>query len=112
MATIKIALDRYVYEDIYPAFKVATDEKDKTALINQKFLNFLAARNLVLTGSEPLMTADVGSGPCDTLIKYLTGVHFPGGFTVRATDFIPDYADSTRGTAVQNLLVAQTSGML
>jgi hypothetical protein len=112
MATSKIALDRYVYEDIYPAFKAATDEKEKTARINQTFLNFLAARNLILTGSEPLMTADIGCGPCDTLIKYLTGVDFPGGFTVRATDFIPDYADSARGTALRNLVAAQTSGTL
>ncbi len=112
MATTKIALDRYVYEDIYPAFKAATDEKEKTARINQTFLNFLAARNLVLTGCEPLMTADIGSGPCDTLIKYLTGVEFPGGFTIRATDFIPDYTDSARGIALLNLAAAQTSGTL
>jgi hypothetical protein len=112
MATNKITLDRYVYEDIYPAFKAATDEKEKTARINQTFLNFLAARNLVLTGYEPLMTADIGSGPCDTLIKYLTGVEFPSGFTIRATDFIPDYTDSARGIALLNLAAAQTSGAL
>jgi hypothetical protein len=112
MATNKITLDRYVYEDIYPAFKAATDEKEKTARINQTFLNFLAARNLVLTGYEPLMTADIGSGPCDTLIKYLTGVEFPSGYTIRATDFIPDYTDSARGIALLNLAAAQTSGAL
>jgi hypothetical protein len=112
MTTTKIALDRYVYEDIYPAFKAATDEKEKTARINQTFLNFLAARDLVLTGSEPLMTADLGSGPCDTLIKYLTGINFPGGFIVRATDFIADYADSAQGSALRNLIAAQTSGTL
>src|SRR5215472_261871 len=112
MATTKIALDRYLYEDIYPAFKAATDEKEKTARINQTFLNFLVARNLVLTGSEPLMTADIGSGPCDTLIRYLTGVAFAGGFSVRATDFIPEYADSAGGTALRNLAAAQTSGTL
>jgi hypothetical protein len=112
MATTKILLDRYVYEDIYPAFKAATDEKEKTARINQTFLNFLAARNLVLTGCEPLMTADIGSGPCDTLIKYLTGVEFAGGFTIRATDFIPDYTNSARGIALANLAAAQTSGAL
>jgi hypothetical protein len=112
MATTKIALDHYVYEDIYPAFKTATDEKEKTAWINQAFLNFLVARNVVLTGCEPLMTADIGSGPCDTLIKYLSGVKFPGGFSVRATDFIPDYADPARGTALRNLVAAQISGTL
>jgi hypothetical protein len=31
MATIKIALDRYAYEDIYPAFKAATGGAAKTA---------------------------------------------------------------------------------
>src|SRR5215472_12233768 len=112
MSIAKIDLDRYVYEDIYPAFKAATDEKEKTARINQIFLNFLVARNVILTGYEPLMTADIGSGPCDTLIKYLTGVKFPGGFSVRATDFIPDYADSARGTALRNLVAAQASGTL
>jgi hypothetical protein len=112
MATTKIVLDRYVYEDIYPAFKAATDEKEKTARMNRRFLNFLAARNLVLTGSGPLMTADIGSGPCDTVVKYLTGVNFPGGFAIRATDFLPEYADSARGTALHNLRSAQTSGAL
>jgi hypothetical protein len=112
MASTKISLDRYVYEDIYPAFKAATDEKEKTARINQTFLNFLATRNLVLTGCEPLMTADIGSGPCDTLIKYLTGVEFPGGFTIRATDFIAEYTDSARGIALRNLAAAQASGTL
>jgi len=112
MTTTKIALDRYVYEDIYPAFKAATDEKEKTAQINQTFLNVLAARNLVLTGREPLMTADIGSGPCDTLIKYLAGIDFLRSFIVRATDFIPDYADSAGGTALRNLIAAQTTGTL
>ncbi|HJU11078.1 MAG TPA: hypothetical protein VJ728_09380 [Candidatus Binataceae bacterium] len=112
MATAKIALDHYIYEDIYPAFKTATDEKEKTARINRRFLNALAMRKLVLTGSAPLMTADIGSGPCDTLIKYLTGVDFSGGFIIRATDFIPDYADSANGTALHNLLTAQMSGTL
>jgi hypothetical protein len=111
MTTAKIALDHYIYEDIYPAFKAATDEKEKTARINQAFLNFLVARNL-LAGSEPLMTADIGSGPCDTVIKYLTGVRFTGGLIIRATDFIPEYADSARGTAVRNLLAVQTNGAL
>lgn len=110
MASTKIALAHYVYEDIYPAFKAATDEKEKTARIKQQFLNFIAARNLVLTGREPLMTADIGSGPCDTLIQYLSGIEFPGGFTVRATDFIPEYTDSLRGIALSILAAAQTRG--
>src|SRR5229473_3016013 len=72
----RIKLDRYVYEDIYPAFKAATDEKQITANINRTFLNYLAKRNLILTGDSPVAVADIGCGPCDTLIKYLTGVVF------------------------------------
>jgi hypothetical protein len=112
METIKNALDRYVYEDAYPAFKEATDEKQKTASINRAFLNFLVARNLIFTGSKPMITADIGSGPCDTVIIYLIGVDFAGGFDVRATDFIPEYADPIGGTALRNLAAAQTSGAL
>jgi hypothetical protein len=88
----RIALDRYVYEDIYPAFKAATDEKELTANLSRTFLNYLAQRHLVLTGDSPAPVADIGCGPCDTLIKYLTGVEFPPGFIVRATDYLPEYA--------------------
>jgi hypothetical protein len=105
-------LDRYVYEDIYPAFKAATDEKETTAWINQAFLNCLAEQNLVVTGNEPIVTADIGSGPCDTIIKYLTGVNSPAGFDIRATDYIPEYADSERGIALRNLAAAQADGTL
>jgi hypothetical protein len=107
----RIALDRYVYEDIYPAFKAATDEKEKTARINRVFLNSLAAGGVVLTGNEPVMTADIGCGPCDTLVKYLTGVDYAGGFEIRATDYIAEYADSERGVALQTLADAQRSGL-
>src|SRR5216683_3947613 len=108
----RIALDRYVYEDIYPAFKAATDEKEKTARINQAFLNYLARKSLVLTGNEPVLTAYIGSGPCDTLIKYLTGVIFAAGFDVRATDYIPEYADPELGIALRNLAAARADGTL
>src|ERR1700680_2112400 len=108
----RIALDRYVYEDIYPAFKAATDEKGQTANISRNFLNYLAQRNLVLTGDNPAAVADIGCGPCDTLIKYLTGVVFPPGFIVRATDYIPEYADAERGEALQTLATAQTKGII
>ena len=108
----RIALDRYIYEDNYPAFKSATDEKDKTARINQAFLNYLASKSLVLNGNEPILTADIGCGPCDTLIKYLTGVPFAAGFDIRATDYIPEYADPERGIAVSNLAAAQANGVL
>jgi hypothetical protein len=67
--TSRIALDRYVYEDIYPAFKAATDEKELTANLSRTFLNHLAHGNLVLTGDNPAPVADIGCGPCDTLIK-------------------------------------------
>jgi hypothetical protein len=106
-----IALDRYVYEDVYPAFKAATDEKEITAAINRAVLGFLAQRGQVVTGDAPLLVADIGSGPCDTLVKYLAQVPFAPGFEVRATDFLPAYADAQRGEALQVLaaaLAAQT----
>jgi hypothetical protein len=107
----RIELDRYVYEDIYPAFKAATDEKEKTARINCAFLNSLAAKNTVLVGDEPLLVADLGSGPCDTLVKYLAGVPFSAGFDVRATDFLAEYA-GPGGLAERNLAVARNNGTL
>lgn len=110
--TSKILLDRYVYEDIYPAFKAATDEKQITADINRTFLNYLAQRNLVLPADTPAGVADIGCGPCDTLIKYLTGVSVPHGFIVRATDFLPQYADGERGEAHQVLAAAQARNEL
>jgi hypothetical protein len=103
----RITLDRYVYEDIYPAFKAATDEKELTANLNRRFLNYLAERNMVLTGGSPISVADIGCGPCDTIVKYLTGVKFAPGFIVRATDYISEYADSRRGEALKTLAAAQ-----
>ena len=108
----RIALDRYVYEDIYPAFKATTDEKDITARINSAFLNYLAQRKVTLSGDSAALVADIGCGPCDTLIKYLTGVNFAPGFILRATDFLPAYADAERGEALQRLAAAQTSGII
>src|SRR5713101_6946636 len=108
----RIKLDRYVYKDIYPAFKAATDEKEITANINRTFLNYLAKRNLILTGDCPVAVADIGCGPCDTLIKYLTGVVFAPGFIVRATDFIPEYADAERGEELQTLASAQAKNTI
>ena len=48
-----ITTDSYRYEEIYPSFKAATDEKAKTARINGAFLNNLADARvvLVLTGA-------------------------------------------------------------
>lgn len=110
--TVHITLDRYVYEDIYPAFKAATDEKDITARINSTFLNYLARRNLVLTGDSSAAVADIGCGPCDTLIQYLSGVTFAPGFILRATDYIPEYADAERGEALRILAAAQASNSI
>jgi len=110
--TSRIALDRYVYEDIYPAFKAATDEKELTANLSRTFLNHLAHGNLVLTGDNPAPVADIGCGPCDTLIEYLTGVEFPPGFIVRATDYLPEYADAQRGEALRMLAAAQAERLI
>jgi hypothetical protein len=43
----RITLDRYVYEDIYPAFKATTDEKEITANLSRLFLNYLAGRSVL-----------------------------------------------------------------
>ena len=112
IVTARIALDRYVYEDIYPAFKATTDEKEITAAVSRTFLNYLGQRNLVLTGDSPAAVADIGCGPCDTLIKYLSAVRFAPGFTARATDFLPEYADAERGEALQTLAAAQAKGTI
>jgi hypothetical protein len=108
----RIKLDRYVYEDIYPAFKASTDEKAITADLNHAFLNYLAQGNLVLAGPDPVAVADIGCGPCDTLIKYLKDVRFAPGFIVRATDYLTEYADIERGEALQTLAAAQVQGTI
>src|ERR1700735_1806240 len=84
---MSITIDTYRYEEIYPSFKAATDEKEKTARINAAYLNRLAGDGVVLKGNDALAIADIGSGPCDTLVKYLTGVKFDPGFKVRATNY-------------------------
>jgi hypothetical protein len=109
---MSITIDTYRYEEIYPSFKAATDEKEKTARINAKFLNRLAEAHLVLSGSDPISIADIGSGPCDTLVKYLTGVKFDPGFNVRATDYSSEYTDERSGEALATLAAAQAAGTL
>ncbi len=109
---MNITIDRYRYEEIYPSFKAATDEKEKTARINATFLNNLADARIVLTGSDPIAIADIGCGPCDTLVKYLTGVKFEPGFKIRATDYNPAYADERDGEALATLAAAQSAGTL
>jgi hypothetical protein len=110
--TTRIALDNYVYEDIYPAFKATTDEKEITANISRAFLNNLAQQAMVLEGETPATVADIGSGPCDTIVKYLTGVRFTPGYIVRATDFLPEYADSEHGEALKLLAEAQAKNTI
>lgn len=107
-----IAIEEYQYEQIYPAFKAATDEKEITARLNRDFLNNLADANAVLTGNDAIEVADIGSGPCDTLIKYLAGVRFAPGFRVRATDYNPAYADEHHGEALKYLADAKSSNAL
>src|ERR1700723_3346817 len=109
---MNITIDTYRYEEIYPSFKAATDEKEKTARINAAFLNRLADENLVLSGNEPISVADIGSGPCDTLVKYLTGVKFGPGFKVRATDYSLEYTDERNGEALATLAAAKSAGTL
>jgi hypothetical protein len=67
---------------------------------------------VVLTGTQPINVADIGSGPCDTLVKYLTGVQFAPGFIVRATDYNVAYADEHRGEAIGVLAAAKSSGAI
>jgi hypothetical protein len=109
---MSITIDTYRYEEIYPSFKAATDEKEKTARINASFLNRLADAGIVLTGNEPISIADIGSGPCDTLVKYLTGVKFDPGFKVRATDYSLEYTDERNGEALATLAAAKSAGTL
>src|ERR1700723_3562413 len=107
-----ITIDTYRYEEIYPSFKAATDEKEKTARINAAFLNNLADAHIVMTGIEPIAIADIGCGPCDTLVKYLTGVRFEPGFKIRATDYSIAYADERTGEALTTLSAAKSTGKL
>jgi hypothetical protein len=107
-----ITIDEYHYEEIYPAFKAATDEKEKTARINAAFLNRLADAGLVVAARDAVAIADIGCGPCDTLVKYLTGVKFGPGFKIRATDYSPTYADERSGEALATLAAAQAAGTL
>ncbi len=101
----------YLYDEVYPSFKSGTDEKEKTALLNGVFLKSLARQGLVLKGPDCLKVADIGCGPGDTVIKYLKGLNFDPGYSIRGTDFLPHYAGSN-GLAAETLLEAQTSGAL
>ncbi|MGH7987126.1 MAG: hypothetical protein ACREQX_12680 [Candidatus Binataceae bacterium] len=105
----EITLDEYRYAEIYPSFKAGTDEKVLTATINRRFIRQLGNEGIVLVGSAPIRVADIGCGPCDTLVKYLSELDFPPGFIVRATDFNPAYADPVHGAAVETLNAAKVA---
>jgi hypothetical protein len=70
----------------------------------------MAERNQTLTGDAPIAVADIGCGPCDTLVKYLAQVPYIPGFEVRATDFLPAYDDSERGEALRVLACCPSGG--
>jgi hypothetical protein len=109
---MSITIDSYRYEEIYPSFKAATDEKEKTARINAAFMNSLGDAGVVLTGEVPVTIADIGCGPCDTLVKYLTGVKFAPGFRIRATDYSAEYADERTGESLATLAAAHAAGTI
>src|SRR5580658_2832092 len=109
---MSITIDSYCYEEIYPSYKAATEEKEKTARINAAFLNNLVAARITLIGTDPIAIADIGCGPCNTLVKYLTGVKFAPGFRVRVTDYSTAYADERTGEALATLAAAQSAGTL
>jgi len=44
----------YVYEEVYPAFKEGTDEKEKTAALNQQFLKNLGRQGIVIRRRETI----------------------------------------------------------
>ncbi|MGH8013906.1 MAG: hypothetical protein ACREQ4_15570 [Candidatus Binataceae bacterium] len=107
-----ITLDEYRYAEIYPSFKAGTDEKVLTAGINHRFLRQLGNQGIMLVGNQPIRVADIGGGPCDTLVKYLSGLDFAPGFIVRATDFNREYADPVHGAAAKTLNAAKAAGTI
>ncbi len=106
----EIAVAEYRYEDIYPSFKAGTDEKEVTGALNGRFLRGLLRRGLI--PGRPLKVADIGCGPCDTILKYLAGLDFAPGFRIRATDFSAEYAHPEHGKAVATLAQAQRGSRL
>jgi hypothetical protein len=103
----EITITEYRYEEIYPSFKAATDEKHITARINAAFLRGLIRRGLIGASGRPLIVADIGCGPCDTILMYLVDAQYAPGYRIRATDFSSEYADPARGKAVLSLADAQ-----
>jgi hypothetical protein len=106
-----ITIEQYRYEEIYPSFKAGTDEKQITAHLNQQFLKRLLGQGIPASG-RPLKIADLGCGPCDTILKYLDGLDYAAGFRIRATDFSPEYTNPKEGKAAASLAKAQRDGII
>jgi|GEM_PF-6475519 len=106
-----ITTSEYRYEEIYPAFKAQTDEKHLTARLNGAFLRGLLARGIIGASGRPLTVADLGCGPCDTILMYLADAEYAPGYRIRATDFNAEYAASG-GKAVIALGEAQRRGAI
>jgi hypothetical protein len=105
----EIPIAEYRYEKIYPSFKAGTDEKRITSDILHRFLR--RALPADPGRSAPIRVADVGSGPCDTILGYLESVDAPQGFVIRATDIGDDYA-APDGIAMSTLAAAQRVGRI
>jgi len=104
-----ITIEQYRYEEIYPSFKAGTDEKQITAHLNQHFLKRLLDQGIPASG-RPLKVADLGCGPCDTILKYLDRLDYKAGFRIRATDFNAEYTNPKDGKAAASLANAQRDG--
>jgi len=88
----EIPIAEYRYEEIYPSFKAGTDEKRITSQIFHRFLTRVLPLQARRQG--PVKVADIGCGPCDTIVDYLEGVASERGFIIRATDIGGEYASS------------------
>jgi hypothetical protein len=102
----EIDIEQYHYEEIYPSFKAGTDEKEITANLNRRFLRRLLDDG-VPASTRPLKVADIGCGPCDTILMYLDELDYAPGFRIRATDFNLEYAHPQNDKAVLSLREAQ-----
>ena len=107
----ELTIGEYRYEEIYPSFKAQTDEKHLTGAINGALLRSLIARGLIGASGGPLTVADLGCGPCDTILMYLADAHYAPGYRIRATDFNAEYAASG-GKAAIALGEAQRKGAI
>jgi hypothetical protein len=107
----RIDIEQYHYEEIYPSFKAGTDEKELTANLNRRFLRRLLGDGIPAS-NRPLKVADIGCGPCDTILMYLDRLDYAPGFRIRATDYNLEYADPQNGKAVLALREVQRAGRI